>query len=89
MVVGLHQCSYHTPPDYFTRINHLEEAELDGLFDFAVHTHRRKPWNRAMSVTAIKNYEPLVRTQVEEMIGGLCKYSGEEVDISKWMSFFG
>ena len=67
----------------------MEEAELDGLFDFAVHANRRKPWSRAMSAMAIKSYEPLVRTQVEEMIGGLTKRLDKEIDISKWMSFFG
>jgi hypothetical protein len=57
--------------------------------------HERKPWNRAFSSTALKEYEILVAKRVRQLVGCLedmIEKSDEKatavVDMTKWLKFF-
>lgn len=63
---------------------------LDGLREWAEHAPRRKPWTKAMSISALKGYEPLLVEHVTKLVDALEERArkSEVVDISEWMSFF-
>ncbi|KAJ3554506.1 hypothetical protein NM688_g3073 [Phlebia brevispora] len=75
-------------PYYDTR-EHEEGVSLDGLRDMTVHTSRRRPWARGMNSTAMKYYEGLIKSTVDDLLAGLHKRGGQKLDISAWMTFFG
>ena len=61
-----------------------------------LHMEHRKPWNRAFSSAAVKEYEIIVASRVRQLVGCLedmIKNSGEKanvvVDMTRWMRFFG
>jgi cytochrome P450 len=53
-----------------------------------VHTPLRRIWNRAVSGTAMKEYEKVLVRQNRQLIESLHKRHSETVDISQWMEFF-
>lgn len=75
--------------DYDTRQQKEGHTTLDGIRDFSEHAGRRKPWNKALSIAALKGYEVVIIEKVEELIESLCQRENEVVDISAWMSYFG
>lgn len=59
------------------------------------HMHQRKPWNRAFSTTALKEYEVFLATQVRQLAGcledrvnGSDQKSGVVLDVVPWFSYF-
>ncbi|KAI0275430.1 cytochrome P450 [Gloeopeniophorella convolvens] len=60
------------------------------------HAHRRKPWNRAFTTAAIKEYEPFVEKRIRQLverIDGFTRDAAQEkrmavVDICKWLEYF-
>ena len=75
--------------DYDTRTHPDGTTQLDGLRDYNVHGSRRKAWTLAMSTSALKDYEHIIREKTNELMDGLSKYQGETVDLSHWMNLFG
>ena len=75
-------------PDYNTR-EHDAGVSLDGLRDTALHTVRRKPWARGMNSAAMKHYESLIRSTVQDLLDALYKRVGQKIDISAWMTAYG
>ena len=68
---------------------------LIALDDPILHTEHRKPWNRAFSSAAVKEYEITVASRVRQLVGCLedmVKNSGEKahavVDMTLWMRYF-
>jgi cytochrome P450 len=61
-----------------------------------LHIEKRKPWNRAFSSTAIKEYEILVAKRVRQLVSCLedvIEGSDEKanvamVDIAQWFDYF-
>lgn len=51
------------------------------------HNNRRKPWNRAFNIAALKGYEEIIEGRAVQLVQALNKKSGP-VDLSMWMSFF-
>ncbi|KAI0075130.1 high nitrogen upregulated cytochrome P450 monooxygenase 2 [Panus rudis PR-1116 ss-1] len=51
------------------------------------HSRRRRPWNRAFSTAALKEYEPLVARRVNQLVERLASEKGP-ADIAKYISFF-
>lgn len=62
---------------------------MDGIRDFSEHAARRKPWNKAMGVAALKDYSGLLVSKVQELTSNLGQRQGETVDLSAWMTYFG
>ncbi|CAL1708270.1 unnamed protein product [Somion occarium] len=58
---------------------------LDGIRDFVEHAARRKPWTKAMSISAMKGYSEYLTKTVDELVQAL--EVRQEVDISDWMTF--
>lgn len=75
--------------DYDTRKQKEGHATMDGLRDFSEHAARRKPWSKAMSTTALKEYSDVLVSKVQELRGGLAKRRGKSINISAWMTYFG
>ena len=55
----------------------------------------RKPWNRAFSSTAMKEYEVLVAKRVRQLVGCLedmieksDKKTNAMVDMTQWLKYF-
>lgn len=42
-----------------------------------------------MNSTAMKYYEGLIKSTVDDLLAGLRKREGQKLDISAWMTFFG
>ncbi|KAJ3551693.1 hypothetical protein NM688_g4557 [Phlebia brevispora] len=63
--------------------------QLDGMRDFQAHALRRKPWNKAMSIAAVKDYNVIILNKTQELLESLSQRSGQTLDISAWMSYFG
>ncbi|KAJ3541828.1 hypothetical protein NM688_g6036 [Phlebia brevispora] len=76
-------------PYYDTRQQREGHATLDGLRDFSEHAARRKPWNKAMSVAALKDYSTMLIDKVQELMSCLSNRQGKTIDISTWMAYFG
>lgn len=74
--------------DYDTRVNEAG-VQLDGTRDFAMHAKRRQPWTKATSVAALKGYETVVLTKVNELVEAFETHSGEVIDLSEWMMYYG
>ncbi|KAI8984902.1 high nitrogen upregulated cytochrome P450 monooxygenase 2 [Trametes punicea] len=51
------------------------------------HARRRKPWNRAFNVAALKGYEEIIAKRAQEVVDALAAQKGE-VDLGKWISYF-
>ena len=59
------------------------------------HMHRRKPWNRAFSSTAIKEYEHIVANRIRQLVNclensvhGSSPEEGALLDIAAWLNYF-
>ena len=63
--------------------------------DPILHLQQRKPWNRAFSSTAMKEYEILVAKRIRQLVGcleGMIERSDEKasavVDMNRWSKYF-
>ncbi|KAH8990970.1 high nitrogen upregulated cytochrome P450 monooxygenase 2 [Lactarius akahatsu] len=63
--------------------------------DPLLHMHQRKPWNRAFSSAAVKEYEIIMAKQVRQLVGCLedmIHRSDQEanalIDMTEWLNFF-
>jgi cytochrome P450 len=59
------------------------------------HMNQRKPWNRAFSTAALKEYELYLATRVRQLVGcledrinGSEQKSGVVLDVAAWFSYF-
>ena len=57
--------------------------------------HQRKPWNRALSATATKEYKDIVANRIrqlssclENLVHGSARKEGTLVDIATWLNYF-
>ena len=63
--------------------------------DPILHMHQRKPWNRAFSSTAMKEYEIVVAKRsrqpvgcLEDMIRRSDQKANAMVDMTEWLKYF-
>ncbi|EKM49543.1 uncharacterized protein PHACADRAFT_153972 [Phanerochaete carnosa HHB-10118-sp] len=61
---------------------------LIGMRDPKEHQRRRRPWNRAFSTAAVKDYDPVIQHRVHGLGEGLGARQGEVLDLSDWLGFF-
>lgn len=66
---------------------HQSTLPLIAIRDPVEHGQRRKPWSRAFSTAALKEYQPTVRKRAAQLLERLRKESGT-VDLAQWISFF-
>lgn len=61
--------------------------------DLEEHAKLRRPWNRAFSAVAVKNYEKPLKKRVQELVHSLERVCSEstdgigKVDLARWVSF--
>lgn len=51
------------------------------------HARRRRPWTRAFSTAALKEYEPIVANRVAQLVEAVGHQKGV-TDLAQWISFF-
>lgn len=59
-----------------------------GCMDPAEHLHRRRPWNRAFNINAVKDFQPVIGNRVQGLVEALALRSNEVVDLTQWISYF-
>ncbi|KAI9068088.1 high nitrogen upregulated cytochrome P450 monooxygenase 2 [Trametes sanguinea] len=69
------------------RILTATNLPLVGILDPDLHAERRKPWNRAFSAVALKEYEPLIANRVTQLVRVLSDRRGE-IDIGRFFNYF-
>lgn len=72
------------------RRNPYGARSLLAIRDQREHTRRRKPWTRAFSTTAVKDYEPIVQKRALQLMRELEKKAKMDVpvNLSDWMKSF-
>lgn len=63
------------------------EPSLIAFHDPVAHAHRRRRWNRAFSVAALKEYEQMFRQRATQLVETLSKQHGV-IDLAQWISYF-
>ncbi|KAI0355856.1 high nitrogen upregulated cytochrome P450 monooxygenase 2 [Trametes cingulata] len=63
------------------------DLPLPGIMDPQVHQERRKPWNRAMSANALKEYEPQLSNRATQLVHVLGTQK-QDIDIGQFIKFF-
>ena len=58
-----------------------------GLQDTEMHLHRRRPWARAFTPTAVKEYGALVAKRTRQLVSRLEQQEGT-VQLDKWIDYF-
>ena len=56
---------------------------LIGIQDIEEHLRRRRPWNRALGASALRDYEQTIATRARQLVGALERQAsalGEEDD---------
>ncbi|KJA18919.1 hypothetical protein HYPSUDRAFT_44767 [Hypholoma sublateritium FD-334 SS-4] len=55
-----------------------------------VHLERRKPWNKGLSSSSVREYEPILRNRVLQLVESLQEKSAGNhfVDLVEWISMF-
>nr|BED42936.1 cytochrome P450 monooxygenase [Trametes versicolor] len=74
-------------PLFVGRLLTSTNLPLVGIMDTEEHLERRKPWARAFTPAALKEYQPMVAARARQLVEALGKQAGE-VDIAKWVNYF-
>ncbi|KAJ8514807.1 hypothetical protein ONZ45_g7704 [Pleurotus djamor] len=74
-------------PCWIGRQADMESHSLPGVQTIEEHSRRRKPWNRAMSTAAVKDYQAVLVKRVRQLASTLAKQRGS-VDLSLWINRF-
>lgn len=69
------------------RAFHAPIPALIGFRDPVEHARRRKPWMRAFSTAALKEYEPTIAKRATQLTEALASQKGV-VDLEQWISWF-
>ena len=59
-----------------------------GYRDPLTHQRRRRPWNRAFSSAALRDFEPAIQHRVHQLANALAARAGQRIDFAEWVSFF-
>lgn len=65
------------------------ETALSSIRDHEEHRSRRKIWDRAFSIAALKNYQPFIALRVQQLCDQFDKIAnkGEVVDLQEWIHY--
>ncbi|KLO15649.1 high nitrogen upregulated cytochrome P450 monooxygenase 2 [Schizopora paradoxa] len=83
-------------PVWDARRNPLTEPSLIAIRDTREHSRRRKPWNRALSTSAVKDYEPVIAKRVLQLANTLASATQADLngkvvwngDLSSWFGYY-
>ncbi|RDX50601.1 high nitrogen upregulated cytochrome P450 monooxygenase 2 [Lentinus brumalis] len=59
-----------------------------GIQDPAEHLRRRRPWNRAFTVPALRGYEETIARRARQLVDALERHNGGQVILGKWFNYF-
>lgn len=74
--------------DWYNRVPKGVPGGVITLQDPAEHKDRRRIWDRAFNTSAVKIYEEVVVDKTRELVEQLERRAGQEIDFSRWMSYF-
>lgn len=60
---------------------------LIAIWDPVEHAQRRKPWSRAFSTAALKEYQPVAVKRAAQLLSRLSTEHGI-TDLAQWISYF-
>jgi len=65
------------------------ETALSSIRDHEEHKARRRIWDRAFSISALKNYQPFIAFRVQQLCDQFDKIAikGEIVDLQEWIHY--
>lgn len=69
------------------RAMHRPIPSLIACRDLVEHARRRRPWNRAFSTAAIKEYEPLLKKRAAQLVKILGRHD-DIVDLAQYIEYF-
>lgn len=52
------------------------------------HAKRRRPWTRAFSTAALKEYQPMVAKRATQLTDGLADTQGVPTNLTQWIAYF-
>ena len=52
------------------------------------HAARRKRWDKAFGMAALKSYQPAIYKRLEVLVKKLDDIEGQAFDLHRWMGFF-
>lgn len=61
---------------------------LVGIRDPQKHAHMRRIWSRGFTPEALRSYHPILNKRVRNLIGHFDVRVGQNIDLSKWISYF-
>jgi cytochrome P450 len=66
------------------------QASLVTERDTRVHLERRKPWNKGLSSSSVKEYEPILRNRLFQLVDVFEEKADgiTFIDFAEWMSMF-
>ncbi|KAF9484551.1 high nitrogen upregulated cytochrome P450 monooxygenase 2 [Pholiota conissans] len=66
------------------------QASLVSERDTRVHLERRKPWNKGLSSASVREYEPILRNRLFQLVDAFEEKAkdGVFIDFAEWMSMF-
>ncbi|KAL7277159.1 hypothetical protein ACG7TL_009005 [Trametes sanguinea] len=78
---------FHRGPHLAGRVLSITDVPFIVLMDSTIHAERRKPWIRAFSPAALKEYEPMIAHSVNQLVHVLEKQQGAII-IGKFFNYF-
>ena len=66
---------------------HQPVMPLIAIWDPIEHAQRRKPWSRAFSTAALKEYHPVAIKRAAQLLAHLKNEHGV-TDLAQWISYF-
>jgi cytochrome P450 len=64
------------------------ETALSAIRDHKEHTKRRKIWDRAFAIVALKGYQPSIELRVQQLLDQLDKRCGKgTLDLQEWIGY--
>ena len=60
---------------------------LIAITDPKEHLRRRKPWNRALNVASLKDFEPFVAHRAEQLVSRL-SVQEQTTNLARWFGWF-
>ncbi|KAF1816634.1 cytochrome P450 [Eremomyces bilateralis CBS 781.70] len=65
------------------------ETALSSIRDHEEHKFRRRIWDRAFSISSLKEYQPAIRRRTEQLCNQLDRLSTTgSLDLQEWISYF-
>ncbi|KAH8896942.1 benzoate 4-monooxygenase cytochrome P450 [Thozetella sp. PMI_491] len=80
------QSSPCTKGPFYTALHPL--ISLHQTRDRKDHAKRRKTWDRAFSVKALRDYEPRVANYTDKLIDKISEQDGKPLDVTHWFNFY-